>query len=251
MWHRYHKDDAYHNGTVWLWLNGQAMQRMVEYGQQDLAFRLFSNMNRQALDEGAVGSLSECADSWPRPGSTWVRRSGTFLQAWSNGEHIRVWSQYFLGVRPDMLSRRIDVQPRIPSAISALDQRVSIADGALECTYRRTSGAQEQYRYCWTGTGEVTLDISIGAFAPLEVTVPQGSMLTLSCTPGYLAARLYAADGTVLYESEAAVDPHIAGLHEEWNRFFEGTGFAAPNYRENIKALSRYFDPPLDYQSIE
>ena len=35
MWHRYHKDDAYHNGTVWLWLNGQAMQRMVEYGQQD------------------------------------------------------------------------------------------------------------------------------------------------------------------------------------------------------------------------
>ena len=150
-----------------------------------------------------------------------------------------------------MLSRRIDVQPRIPSAISALDQRVSIADGALECTYRRTSGAQEQYRYCWTGTGEVTLDISIGAFAPLEVTVPQGSMLTLSCTPGYLAARLYAADGTVLYESEAPVDQRIAGLHEEWNRFFEGTGFAAPNYRENIKALSRYFDPPLDYQSIE
>ena len=68
MWHRYHKDDAYHNGTVWLWLNGQAMQRMIEYGQQDLAFRLFSNMNRQALCEGAVGSLSECADPWPRPG---------------------------------------------------------------------------------------------------------------------------------------------------------------------------------------
>ena len=150
-----------------------------------------------------------------------------------------------------MLSRRIDVQPRIPSAISALDQRVSIADGALECTYRRTSGGQEQYRYCWTGTGEVTLDISIGAFAPLEVTVSQGSMLTLSCTTDHLAATLYSADGTVLYETEAEVDERIAGLHEEWDRFFGGTDFAAPNYRENIKALSRYFDPPLDYQSIE
>lgn len=32
-WHHYHKDDAYHNGTVWLWLNGMAMQRMIEAGQ--------------------------------------------------------------------------------------------------------------------------------------------------------------------------------------------------------------------------
>ena len=251
MWHRYHKDDAYHNGTVWLWLNGQAMQRMIEYGQQDLAFRLFSNMNRQALCEGAVGSLSECADPWPRPGSTWVRRSGTFLQAWSNGEHIRVWDQYFLGVRPDMLSGRIDIQPRIPSVITSLDQRVSIADGALDCKYATRPGGRTEYRYEWTASREVTLSVSIGAFAPVEVTVPQGGLLTLSCSPESLTARLYASDGTVLYETEAEADPHIAALHEEWNRFFEGTDFAAPNYRENLKSLSRYFDPPLDYQSIE
>lgn len=251
MWHRYHKDDAYHNGTVWLWLNGQAMQRMIEYGQQDLAFRLFSNMNRQALCEGAVGSLSECADPWPRPGSTWVRRSGTFLQAWSNGEHIRVWDQYFLGVRPDMLSGRIDIQPRIPSVITSLDQRVSIADGALDCKYATRPGGRTEYRYEWTASREVTLSVSIGVFAPVEVTVPQGGLLTLSCSPESITARLYASDGTVLYETEAEADPHIAALHEEWNRFFEGTDFAAPNYRENLKSLSRYFDPPLDYQSIE
>ena len=26
----YHKDAAYHNGAVWPWLNGIAMQRMLE-----------------------------------------------------------------------------------------------------------------------------------------------------------------------------------------------------------------------------
>jgi hypothetical protein len=48
-WHYYHKDDAYHNGTIWLWNNGIAMQRMIEYGQVEQAWALFKNMNRQAL----------------------------------------------------------------------------------------------------------------------------------------------------------------------------------------------------------
>jgi glycogen debranching enzyme len=35
----YHKDAAYHNGAVWPWLNGIAIQRMLELGQADLAWR--------------------------------------------------------------------------------------------------------------------------------------------------------------------------------------------------------------------
>ena len=251
QWHRYHKDDAYHNGTVWLWLNGQAIQRMVEYGQQDTAFRLFSNMNRQALCEGAVGSLSECADAWPRPGSTWARRSGTFLQAWSNGEHIRVWSQYFLGVRPHMLSGRIEIQPRIPSALSSLYQRVCIADGALECTYRFRPDGTREYRYEWSGTAQVFMDVSVGIYAPFEVSMPRGSILHISCQGDTLSAVVYGTDGSVLQRASAIIDPCLLNLQESRDRFFQDIGFAAPSYRENIKSLSRYFDPPLDYQSVE
>ena len=42
-WNYYHKDDAYHNGTIWLWNNGIAMQRMIEYGQIDTAWELFKS----------------------------------------------------------------------------------------------------------------------------------------------------------------------------------------------------------------
>ncbi len=135
-WHYYHKDDAYHNGTVWLWNNGIAMQRMIEYGQQETAWKLFCNMNRQALKEGAVGSLSENADAHPREGSEWAGRSGTFLQAWSNSEHLRVWYQYFLGIRPDMMQRTITVEPRLPSEITELETSVKIGKGTLYYTYR-------------------------------------------------------------------------------------------------------------------
>ena len=134
-WHYYHKDDAYHNGTIWLWNNGIAMQRMLEYGQVDAAWELFKNMNRQALHEGAVGSLSENADAHPREGKTWVNRSGTFLQAWSNAEHLRVWYQHFLGIRPDLLNGVIVIEPRIPSEITSLETSVKIGNGTLRYSY--------------------------------------------------------------------------------------------------------------------
>jgi glycogen debranching enzyme len=135
-WHYYHKDDAYHNGTIWLWNNGIAMQRMIEYGQVDTAWELFRNMNRQALVEGAVGSLSENADAHPREGKTWVNRSGTFLQAWSNAEHLRVWYQHFLGIRPDLLQGVIVVEPRIPSEIKSIETSVKVGDGTLHYSYK-------------------------------------------------------------------------------------------------------------------
>ena len=135
-WHYYHKDDAYHNGTIWLWNNGIAMQRMIEYGQVDTAWELFKNMNRQALHEGAVGSLAENADAHPREGKSWVKRSGTFLQAWSNAEHLRVWYQNFLGIRPDLVKGVIVIEPRIPSEITSLKTSVKIGDGTLHYTYK-------------------------------------------------------------------------------------------------------------------
>ena len=157
-WHYYHKDDAYHNGTIWLWNNGIAMQRMIEYGQVDTAWELFRNMNRQALHEGAVGSLSENADAHPREGKNWVNRSGTFLQAWSNAEHLRVWYQHFLGIRPDLLDGKIVIEPRIPSEITFIETSVKVGNGTL------------YYKF---STGKLSVSLK-GCDAELEIHEPSG-----------------------------------------------------------------------------
>ena len=157
-WHYYHKDDAYHNGTIWLWNNGMAMQRMIEYGQVDAAWELFCNMNRQALHEGAIGSLSENADAHPREGQSWVNRSGTFLQAWSNAEHLRVWYQHFLGIRPDLPEGKIVIEPHLPSAITSLKTSVKVGNGTLHYTYNN---------------GKVSVKLE-GCDAELEIHEPTG-----------------------------------------------------------------------------
>ena len=151
-WHWYHKDDAYHNGTVWQWNNGIAMQRMIEFGQQEVAWRLFQNMNHQAMNEGAVGSLSENADAHPRAlyeqvksvvdgkqGKEVTREdvclSGTFLQAWSNSEQLRVWYQHFLGIRPDLINNTITIAPRLPREITDIETSVLLGKGRLCYSY--------------------------------------------------------------------------------------------------------------------
>ena len=157
-WHYYHKDDAYHNGTIWLWNNGMAMQRMIEYGQVESAWALFYNMNLQALYEGAVGSLSENADAHPREGQKWVNRSGTFLQAWSNAEHLRVWYQHFLGIRPNLLEGKIVIEPRLPAEVTDIKTSVKVGNGTLHYTYKN---------------GKVSVKLE-GVDAELEIHEPKG-----------------------------------------------------------------------------
>ncbi|MBD9094110.1 MAG: hypothetical protein EGQ20_16520 [Bacteroides oleiciplenus] len=249
QWHRYHKDDAYHNGTIWLWNNGMAMQRMIENGQADIAYTLFRNMNRQALAEGAVGSLSENADAWPRAGHAWVRRSGTFLQAWSNSEHIRIWNQYFLGVRPDMLNHSITLAPQLPSDLKEVDSRVNIGDGILHMIISKED-TKGTYRYEWNGA-PVTLKLDIDSYQTLDVPVSTGSLITAETDGTRMIVEVSDASGKKTANHVAESD--VAKLEKKklQDAYFSDTHFAEPSYRENIKSMSRYFDPPLTYQSIE
>ncbi len=244
-WHYYHKDDAYHNGTVWLWNNGHAMQRMIEFGQPDIAWQLFDNMNRQALVEGAVGSLSENADAHPREGAAWANRSGTFLQAWSNAEQLRVWYQYFLGIRPDMVHGTITVAPSLPSAITSLTWSERVGKGAIIGTYERTD---EETVYGYMLRDEAaTLRLCLPLYAPIDVTLQEGDMLLASVRGGVLTVKVKDLNGNEISLQEYAEDAYLKQQQAEQNRFFEGCHFCMPVYRDGLKAFATYHEEALTY----
>lgn len=249
QWRRYHKDDAYHNGTIWLWNNGMAMQRMIENGQADIAYKLFKNMNRQALAEGAVGSLSENADAWPRAGQTWVRRSGSFLQAWSNSEHLRVWSQYFLGIRPEMLNQSITISPRLPSELKEVDSRVNIGDGVLHMIISKDA-AHGNYYYEWSGS-PITLNLDFELYKTLNVPVSIGGSVNLKESGTGMTVEVCDASGKKISNYAVEIDAAKLEKKKQQDSYFIDTHFAQPTYRENLRSMSRYFDPPLTYQSVE
>ena len=110
----YVQDAAYHNGIVWTWLAGPWIDAAVRLGYQDLAFSLTNDMIHQILDRGAVGTMSELLDAFPREGEAEPRLSGTFSQAWSLAEFIRVFYEDYLGVTVDVPHSSLRIRPRLP-----------------------------------------------------------------------------------------------------------------------------------------
>lgn len=243
-WHYYHKDAAYHNGTVWLWNNGMAMQRLIEAGQTDLAYELFRNMNRQALYEGAVGSLSENADALPRPGATWAKRSGTFLQAWSNAEQLRIWHQYFLGVRPNLLRNEITIQPHIPGAIKQLRTKVKAGTGELEIFWNMASDTLLEYRF--TGfSGSAFIDIS--PFHKFKIDINNSAGCKIAIRENTLYFTQLDNRDKITSTKTFSPDPALSARLKTWNELFKNTGFAKPYLQPNLKSLQNYHEVEITY----
>ncbi len=190
----YHKDAAYHNGAVWPWLNGIAMQRMIELGQADLAWRLFTRTNEIALDRGVVGGLPENLDAYPHPGESAPRLTGTYLQGWSNAEQLRVWYQGFLGIQPDLAQGSIHLAPRLPQSFGNVEFTSRIGAGVLQARYERTPGGR---RYSWQLQEQAArLDVDIVPFERSSFDVATGETLVVEQTATKLVVQHVGVDGS-------------------------------------------------------
>ncbi|MCM3039351.1 hypothetical protein M3201_06500 [Paenibacillus motobuensis] len=222
----YHKDAAYHNGAVWLWLNGIAMQRMIELGQEETAYKLFKNMNWQALNLGVVGGLAENMDAYPQAGERWAKLTGAYLQAWSNAEHLRVWYQYFLGLRPDLIQHTLTIAPRIPRELQSLDYLAKIGAGQIEASYKQYAGYRT-YHYNFIDIAvDVVIDIAPFEIARLEVQSGYG--LTVKQTEDHLHITLQDRDTHVIKELSTALSESRTVEAERNCKMLHGVKFTEP-----------------------
>ncbi len=259
-WHYYHKDAAYHNGTVWPWLNGVAMTTLLRFGVQKEPWQLFENMNRQALREGAVGSLAECADALPLPGATWARRTGTFLQAWSNAEHLRVWHEEILGVRVQGGGELVEINPQLPKSVLNVAMNTPLKKGVLKGQWHR--GNAHTWVFELQGA-DAAITFSTDAAGPNWVTWPlkAGQRVEIIEEGSRLKLTAYDRQNRVLGNKISGLDVLVDGptsLFEKAKReqkafetlrdeVFKDLGFCEPKLAPNLKSLSVYHDPPLTY----
>ena len=83
------RDAAYHQGTVWAWLIGPFVDAWLKLHPGDLAgARQFLTGFEGAMEEGAVGSISEIFDA-----EAPFTQRGCIAQAWSVAEVLRCWAK--------------------------------------------------------------------------------------------------------------------------------------------------------------
>jgi len=111
----YHKDAAYHNGTIWGWNSGFTISALAQFGKQELAYQLSKNLTDQILNQGHRGTMSENLDAFQSDMDCLVE-TGTYAQAWSVSEFARNAQQDYLGFKPKLSLGQILLKPRLPSS---------------------------------------------------------------------------------------------------------------------------------------
>lgn len=138
----YVKDAAYHNGTVWTWLNGPMIYAATRYDLQDLVFPVTKNSAHQILDRGCVGALSELLDVFPphtdHSGTVphpEPKLSGTYSQAWSLSEFVRSLYQDYIGISVDEPSKHIRLNPKLPHELTSFDALQQVGKGSVRVSF--------------------------------------------------------------------------------------------------------------------
>jgi glycogen debranching enzyme len=160
-WHQYpsyyHKDEAYHNGTVWTWLAGPVISSLMMYNRHELAFNLFYDEAIQILQDDAIGNYAELRDALPRKGENESSISGKISQAWSLAEFARNFYQDFIGYRPNALMNRIKFYPKIPRELNIISTYLPYAENFISYVY---TADEEIYTFEFSLEGEKsTIDV--------------------------------------------------------------------------------------------
>ncbi len=138
----YHKDAAYHQGTIWGWNAGFTVGALNEFGYQDLAWQLSQNLGQQILHLGTLGTMSELLDALPDQHGA-LRPSGTFAQSWSVAEYARNAYQDYVGFHPDLLANTLALRPAIPGAWRTFHAELPFGQGEqLVLDFARTRTGQ-------------------------------------------------------------------------------------------------------------
>lgn len=225
-----HKDEAYHNGTVWLWNNGVAIDRLIEAGQPALAYTLFHNMCRQSLQStGAVGALSELNDALPRPGQESGAPAGTFDQAWSSAEFLRVWYQSFLGLRPDAIARTLAIAPQVSGVLRNCEFTVPLWDGLLRGSYVK-KGDVATYRYTTVGLADApSVSFKLPGYAEMSVTLREGEVLVFTAGRDQLTEEVLDRSGKIRDRNGLKPDDGELGKVRQLQSLMKGVHFAQPH----------------------
>lgn len=241
----YPKDAAYHNGTVWTWLQGPVISALCDCGAENLAFDLTTNAVRQILDRGAVGTQSELLDAQPHPGEKLPRLSGTVSQAWNLGEFVRNFYDDYLGLRVDLLQKKLILHPHMPNRMHHIAATIPVHGASINVTYAESDNDRDM-KIASTGSHEplkveVRFQSSNATAALHGITLVSGKSISIKVRNGQITL---ATDG----KSEV--------LHESWKtlsrfaRVSPNLQFAQPVLRRGLPALGGPSYPLLTHDQI-
>ncbi|MCW8328639.1 amylo-alpha-1,6-glucosidase [Photobacterium sp. SDRW27] len=159
----YHKDAAYHNGTIWGWNAGFTVSSLIQYGYADFAYKLTKNLSEQILSIGHRGAMSENLDAFLNTDGK-LTTTGTYAQAWSVSEFTRNGYQDYLGFAPNLLAGKVTLAPCLPAQWQSFHAVLRFGQtNALNVSFEGHLDGHEVYHLAYQQPAEETLELVLTA----------------------------------------------------------------------------------------
>ncbi len=195
---RYHFDEAYHNGDVWVWLTGPVVSALTKHGCVEAAWAQTKVLRDLMFYEGAAGTLPELRNGVPP--ETGDNVAGAVSQAWSLAEFLRNFYQDYLGIRPNLIDGFVDFHPALPRDLSWVASPVRLGEGSVVVFCRtEDDGKRALYR--------MTADPSL---PPLQVRFSTG-------VPPMAEVRTSAVEAEAELLPGAAIEFIVEEKRGEWS----------------------------------
>ncbi len=242
----YPKDAAYHNGTVWTWLQGPVISELCAFGKHELAYKVTENTIHQILDRGAVGTQSELLDAIARPGQVEPSLSGTFSQAWNLAEFVRNFYDDYLGIRVERYNHHLMLRPMLPKSLGKVNASINLNGRALPIEVDQSSDPQT-----------VTINaenLKIGGTARVELRAHNGEVVTTDFhLPAKSVVRIELRDTMIslsVNRIKANPIPVITAL-ARYDSILGPLSFATPKIKPRLKALKGPDYPLISHSVIK
>ncbi|MHB1051313.1 MAG: amylo-alpha-1,6-glucosidase [Bacteroidota bacterium] len=245
----YVKDAAYHNGTIWTWLNGPVMYAATRYDLQHLVYPVTKNSVHQMLDRGCVGALSELLNVHTKEGESEPRLSGTYSQAWSLAEFVRSMYQDYLGVSIDLPSKNLRINPKLPPEISSFDIQQRIGTGSVRIRYARAGDTvtvilePKALNHSLNVNYFYVFDNGDAVNAPIDLTPDRP--LTIVHTRSFL--RIYRGADLIVSKKES---PLVFLRNFSDKKYFTDVSLALPDAQKNFPVLRGPSHPLLSHAQV-
>jgi hypothetical protein len=242
----YPKDAAYHNGTVWTWLQGAVISELCYFGKQEVANRITANSVHQILERGAVGTQSELLDAVPRPGETEPGLSGTFSQAWNLAEFIRNFYDDYLGIRISRLQHVLQLKPRLPKSMGNVRAVINLDGTGVPIEIQQKPHGQF-----------VTINsqgLRVGGKGVVELTEEGGRAIrTTFALPPKSIMRLELENGVVNVTRDGIKHDFTTEIASPTNydSILDPLTFVTPSIRPGLKALKGPDYPLLTHEQVK